>query len=192
MGFFDKLKEGLAKTKNAFVERINDLFRAFVEVDEDMMDELEEILITADIGVEAAEAILDELRDRIAVNYITDPRVAREELFAILRGMIGEGEPIAEEKGKMTVILVIGVNGVGKTTSIAKIANVMKKKRKKVLLAAADTFRAAAIDHQARYSIQARYQRLYEEHKNHISHQSSCFEYTFFCKYCKNVWVCRQ
>jgi fused signal recognition particle receptor len=146
MGFFDKLKAGLAKTKNAFVERINDLFRAFVEVDEDMMDELEEILITADIGVEAAEAILDELRDRIAVNYITDPRVAREELFDILRGMIGEGEPIAEEKGKMTVILVIGVNGVGKTTSIAKIANVMKKKRKKVLLAAADTFRAAAID----------------------------------------------
>ena len=146
MGFFDKLKAGLAKTKNAFVERINDLFRAFVEVDEDMMDELEEILITADIGVEAAEMILDELRDRIAVNYITDPRVAREELFDILRGMIGEGEPIAEEKGKMTVILVIGVNGVGKTTSIAKIANVMKKKRKKVLLAAADTFRAAAID----------------------------------------------
>jgi len=146
MGFFDKLKAGLAKTKSAFVERINDLFRAFVEVDEDMMDELEEILITADIGVEASEAILDELRDRIAVNYITDPRVAREELFAILRGMIGEGEPIAEEKGKMTVILVIGVNGVGKTTSIAKIANVMKKKHKKVLLAAADTFRAAAID----------------------------------------------
>ena len=146
MGFFDKLKAGLAKTKNAFVERINDLFRAFVEVDEDMMDELEEILITADIGVEAAEMILDELRDRIAVNYITDPRVARDELFAILRSMIGEGEPIAEEKGKMTVILVIGVNGVGKTTSIAKIANVMKKKRKKVLLAAADTFRAAAID----------------------------------------------
>ena len=146
MGFFDKLKAGLEKTKNAFVERINDLFRAFVEVDEDMMDELEEILITADIGVEAAEMVLDELRERIALNYITDPRVARMELFDILRGMIGEGEPIAEEKGKMTVILVIGVNGVGKTTSIAKIANVMKRKRKKVLLAAADTFRAAAID----------------------------------------------
>ncbi len=146
MGFFDKLKAGLSKTKDAFVERINDLFRAFVEVDEDMIDELEEILITADVGVEATEMILDELRDRIAVNYITDPRVAREELFSIMRSMIGEGEPIAEEKGKMTVILVIGVNGVGKTTSIAKIANVMKKKRKKVVLAAADTFRAAAID----------------------------------------------
>jgi fused signal recognition particle receptor len=146
MGFFDKLKAGLSKTKDAFVERINDLFRAFVEVDEDMMDELEEILITADVGVEATEMILDELRDRIAVDYITDPRVAREELFAIMRSMIGEGAPIAEEKGKMTVILVIGVNGVGKTTSIAKIANVMKKKHKKVVLAAADTFRAAAID----------------------------------------------
>ncbi len=146
MGFFDKLKAGLSKTKDAFVERINDLFRAFVEVDEDMIDELEEILITADVGVEATEMILDELRDRIAVNYITDPRVAHEELFSIMRSMIGDGEPIAEEKGKMTVILVIGVNGVGKTTSIAKIANVMKKKRKKVVLAAADTFRAAAID----------------------------------------------
>ncbi|MBQ8861367.1 MAG: signal recognition particle-docking protein FtsY [Clostridia bacterium] len=146
MGFFDKLKAGLSKTKDAFVERINDLFRAFVEVDDDMMDELEEILITADVGVDATEMILDELRDRIAVNYITDPRVAREELFAIMRSMIGDGAPIAEEKGKMTVILVIGVNGVGKTTSIAKIANVMKKKRKKVVLAAADTFRAAAID----------------------------------------------
>ncbi len=146
MGFFDKLKQGLAKTKSALVESINDLFRAFVEVDEDMMDELEEILITADIGVEATEMILDELRDRIAVDYITDPRAAHEVLLEILRGMVGKGEPIAEKKGAMTVILVIGVNGVGKTTSIAKIANVMKRKRKKVLLAAADTFRAAAID----------------------------------------------
>jgi fused signal recognition particle receptor len=146
MGFFDKLKQGLSKTKSALVESINDLFRAFVEVDEDMMDELEEILITADIGVEATEMILDELRDRIAVDYITDSRAAHEVLLDILRGMVGKGEPIAEKKGAMTVILVIGVNGVGKTTSIAKIANVMKKKRKKVLLAAADTFRAAAID----------------------------------------------
>jgi fused signal recognition particle receptor len=146
MGFFDQLKAGLTKSKEALVESINDLFRAFVEVDEDMMDELEEILITADVGVEATEMILDELRDRIAVEYITDTRVARDVLFQIMRDMIGDGQPISEERGKMTVILVIGVNGVGKTTSIAKIANVMKKKRKKVLLAAADTFRAAAID----------------------------------------------
>jgi fused signal recognition particle receptor len=111
-----------------------------------MMEELEEILITADIGVEVTENVLDTLRDRIQDEHITDPEETKTILFEILKDMIGEGEPIAEEKGAMTVILVIGVNGVGKTTSIAKIANVMKNKRKKVVLAAADTFRAAAID----------------------------------------------
>ncbi len=146
MGFFEKLKQGLAKTKDAFVGKINNLFRSFTRVDEDMMEELEEILITADIGVEVTEQILDTLRDRIKDEHITDPEETRKVLFEILKDMIGEGEPIAEEKGAMTVILVIGVNGVGKTTSIAKIANVMKKKHKKVVLAAADTFRAAAID----------------------------------------------
>ena len=146
MGFFEKLKQGLAKTKDAFVSKINNLFRAFSRVDEDMMEELEEILITADIGVEVTENVLDALRDRIQDEHITDPEETKTILFEILKDMIGEGEPIAEEKGAMTVILVIGVNGVGKTTSIAKIANVMKNKRKKVVLAAADTFRAAAID----------------------------------------------
>lgn len=146
MGFFEKLKQGLAKTKDAFVGKINNLFRAFSRVDEDMMEELEEILITADIGVEVTENVLDTLRDRIQDEHITDPEETKTILFEILKDMIGEGEPIAEEKGAMTVILVIGVNGVGKTTSIAKIANVMKNKRKKVVLAAADTFRAAAID----------------------------------------------
>ena len=146
MGFFEKLKQGLAKTKDAFVGRINNLFRSFTRVDENMMEELEEILITADIGVEVTENILDTLRDRIKDEHITAPEETKKVLFEILKDMIGEGEPIAEEKGAMTVILVIGVNGVGKTTSIAKIANVMKKKHKKVVLAAADTFRAAAID----------------------------------------------
>ena len=146
MGFFEKLKQGLAKTKDAFVSKINNLFRAFSRVDEEMMEELEEILITADIGVEVTENVLDALRDRIQDEHITDPEETKTILFEILKDMIGEGEPIAEEKGAMTVILVIGVNGVGKTTSIAKIANVMKNKRKKVVLAAADTVRAAAID----------------------------------------------
>ncbi len=146
MGFFEKLKAGLAKTKDAFVGKINNLFRSFTKVDEEMMEELEEILITADIGVEVTEQILDDLRDRIKDEHITDPEETRKVLFEILKDMIGEGEPIAENKDGMTVILVIGVNGVGKTTSIAKIANVMKKKHKKVVLAAADTFRAAAID----------------------------------------------
>ncbi len=146
MGFFEKLKAGLSKTKDAFVGKINNLFHSFTKVDEEMMEELEEILITADIGVEVTELILDELRERIKDEHITDPEESRKVLFEILENMIGEGEPIAESKDAMTVILVIGVNGVGKTTSIAKIANVMKKKHKKVVLAAADTFRAAAID----------------------------------------------
>ena len=146
MGFFEKLKAGLAKTKDAFVGKINNLFRAFAKVDEELLEELEEILISADIGVEVTEQIIDDLREKIKDDHITDPEETKKILFDMLKDMIGEGESIAENDGEMTVILVIGVNGVGKTTSIAKIANVMKKRGKKVVLAAADTFRAAAID----------------------------------------------
>lgn len=146
MGFFEKLKAGLAKTKDAFVGKINNLFRAFAKVDEELLEELEEILISADIGVEVTEQIIDDLREKIKDDHITDPEETKKILFDMLKDMIGEGESIAENDGAMTVILVIGVNGVGKTTSIAKIANVMKKRGKKVVLAAADTFRAAAID----------------------------------------------
>ena len=146
MGFFEKLKAGLAKTKDAFVGKINNLFRAFATVDEELLEELEEILISADIGVEVTEQIIDDLREKIKDDHITDPEETKKILFDMLKDMIGDGESIAENDGAMTVILVIGVNGVGKTTSIAKIANVMKKRGKKVVLAAADTFRAAAID----------------------------------------------
>lgn len=146
MGFFEKLKAGLAKTKDAFVGKINNLFRAFAKVDEELLEELEEILISADIGVEVTEQIIDDLREKIKNDHITDPEETKKILFDMLKDMIGDGESIAENDGAMTVILVIGVNGVGKTTSIAKIANVMKKRGKKVVLAAADTFRAAAID----------------------------------------------
>lgn len=146
MGFFEKLKAGLAKTKDAFVGKINNLFRAFAKVDEELLEELEEILISADIGVEVTEQIIDDLREKIKDDHITDPEETKKILFDMLKNMIGDGEDIAENDGAMTVILVIGVNGVGKTTSIAKIANVMKKRGKKVVLAAADTFRAAAID----------------------------------------------
>ena len=146
MGFFEKLKAGLAKTKDAFVGKINNLFRAFAKVDEELLEELEEILISADIGVEVTEQIIDDLREKIKDDHITDPEETKKMLFDMLKDMIGDGESIVENDGAMTVILVIGVNGVGKTTSIAKIANVMKKRGKKVVLAAADTFRAAAID----------------------------------------------
>ena len=146
MGFFDKLKKGLTKTKKAFVSGIDTIFGSYEEVGEDLFDDLEELLVCSDIGAETAMEILDRLRDRIYEERITIPNVAKIKLFDILSDMVGECEPIHYEKGKMTVILVIGVNGVGKTTSIAKMAYDIKKNGKKVLLAAADTFRAAAID----------------------------------------------
>lgn len=145
MGFFEKLKNGLAKTKAALAEGINNIFKNFRSVDEDLMDELEELLITSDVGVETTMEILDTLRDRIKTENIKDPDEVKKVLYGILREMIGDGEPVRTGDG-MTVILVIGVNGVGKTTSIAKIANVMKKSGRHVLLCAADTFRAAAAD----------------------------------------------
>ena len=146
MGFFEKLKAGLTKTKNSFFGKINNIFKSFRRVDEDLMDELEEALITGDVGVETTEEVLDELRLRIKDKKLTEPEEVKAELFDILRSLIGDGEPIAYEKGRLTVVLVVGVNGVGKTTSIAKMANVFKNEGKKVLLCAADTFRAAAID----------------------------------------------
>lgn len=146
MGFFDKLKAGLTKTKKAFVAGIDTIFGSYRDVGDELFEELEELLITSDIGAETTMEILDALHEKIHDERITDPEEAKNALFDILRESVGEGEPIRLEDGKMTVILVIGVNGVGKTTSIAKIANVMKQSGKKVLLAAADTFRAAAID----------------------------------------------
>ena len=145
MGFFEKLKNGLAKTKAALADGINNIFKNFRTVDEDLMDELEELLITSDIGVDTTMEILDTLRDRVRTENVKDPENVKTMLYEILREMIGDGEPVKTGDG-MTVILVIGVNGVGKTTSIAKIANVMKKQGKHVILAAADTFRAAAAD----------------------------------------------
>ena len=145
MGFFEKLKAGLAKTKNAVFGRLDAIFRGFSKVDEEMLEELEEILITADVGVNATEYILDELREKIRKEKITEPSAVRDALQEILVSMIGEGEGLRFET-QPSVLLVIGVNGVGKTTSIAKIANLLKNEGKQVLLAAADTFRAAAID----------------------------------------------
>lgn len=145
MGFFDKLKQGLLKTKNAVVGKIDDLFKAFVRVDEDLFEELEEILITADIGVDTTETILETLRDRVKEARAKDPSEVKEILFGILREMIGDSEPL-KLNTTPSVILVIGVNGVGKTTSIGKISYELKKQNKKVLVAAADTFRAAAAD----------------------------------------------
>jgi len=145
MGFFDKLKQGLFKTKNAIVGKIDSLIKRFTKVDEELFDELEELLISADIGVNTTEQILDELRDTVKENRLKDPEDVKHELYEILRRMIGEHEPL-DLSTKPSVILVIGVNGVGKTTSIGKIAAELKSQRKKVVVAAADTFRAAAAE----------------------------------------------
>ena len=145
MGFFDKLKSGLAKTKNAFVGKIDDLFKAFRKVDEELFEELEELLISADIGVNTTEEILDELRDTVKDKNIKESDAVKEELFKMLAELIGEHEPLRLDT-KPSVILVIGVNGVGKTTSIGKISAELKSQGKKVVVAAADTFRAAAAE----------------------------------------------
>ncbi len=145
MGFFDKLKQGLFKTKTAIVAKVDALFKKFVKVDEDLFDELEELLISADIGVMTTEEILDELRDNVKEKRIKEPEQVKSELFDILRRMIGEHEPL-NLSTKPSVILVIGVNGVGKTTSIGKISAELKRQGKKVVVAAADTFRAAAAE----------------------------------------------
>ncbi|MBO4949734.1 MAG: signal recognition particle-docking protein FtsY [Clostridia bacterium] len=145
MSFFDKLKEGLKKTKESIFGQVNSIFKAFVKVDEEMLEELEEILIASDVGVSNTEFIIEKLRDTIKERRISEPEDARLALMEIIEEAIGENEGLRLSTSP-AVILVIGVNGVGKTTSIAKIANCLKKEGKKVVLAAADTFRAAAID----------------------------------------------
>ena len=143
--FWSRVREGLTKTKNALFGQIDDLLKNFVKVDEDLLEELEEILICADVGVNAAEDIIDELREQIKDGRLKEKEQVTKTLYTILEGMIGEGEDLKLETSP-SVILVIGVNGVGKTTSIGKISNRLRKEGKKVIVAAADTFRAAAID----------------------------------------------
>ena len=145
MAFLDKLKAGLQKTKNALFAPIDQMLKAFTKVDEDLLEELEEMLICADVGAGATDEIIEKLRDDIKEEKIKDADEVRAFLKNTLKEMIGEGGPLVLDT-KPSVILVIGVNGAGKTTSIAKMAYDIKRHGKKVLLAAADTFRAAAID----------------------------------------------
>ena len=145
MGFFNKLKEGLLKTKNAIMGKVDSIIKKFTKVDEELFDELEELLISADIGFLTTMEILDELRETVKEERIKEPELVKAELLKILKRMIGEHEPL-NVSTKPSVILVIGVNGVGKTTSIGKIAAELKSQHKKVVVAAADTFRAAAAE----------------------------------------------
>ena len=145
MGFFSKLLSGLSKTKNALFGRLNDLFLGSGELDDDFYDELEEILVSADVGIAVTEEILDELRARTKEAHIREAALAKDILFDILREMVGEHEGLRLTTTP-SVILVIGVNGVGKTTSIGKMAAQLKSEHRRVIVAAADTFRAAAAD----------------------------------------------
>lgn len=145
MGFFDKLKEGLMKTKNAVFGQVNEVIKNFRKVDESLLEELEEIMICADMGTNTTEKVIEELRGRIKTENIKNADDVKTALCDILVKQIGEGEEL-NLSTTPSVILVIGVNGVGKTTSIGKIANNLRKEGKKVIVAAADTFRAAAID----------------------------------------------
>lgn len=146
MGFFDKLKEGLGKTKQTLNEKINDVFANFRKVDEDLLDELEEALIMSDIGIETSTKIINELRTRIKKENIQDEEDVRRVLKEEMIKLLDAGDTSLNISTVPSVILVVGVNGVGKTTSIGKIANNLKKSGKKVVIAAADTFRAAAVE----------------------------------------------
>ena len=143
--FWSRVKQSLTKTKSALLGQIDDLLKNFVKVDEDLLEELEEILICADVGINATEEIIEKLREAIKDGRLKEKEQVTEALREILEEMIGEGAPL-DLSTKPSVILVIGVNGVGKTTSIGKISNQLRKDGKKVVVAAADTFRAAAID----------------------------------------------
>ena len=145
ISFWEKLKNGLSKTKKALFGSVNDLLKNFVRVDEDLLEELEELLIMADVGVGATEEIIEELRDRIKDGRLKEKDQVLDTLKEILGDMIGEHQPLKLETTP-SVVLVIGVNGAGKTTSIGKISKRLRLAGKKVVVAAADTFRAAAID----------------------------------------------
>lgn len=145
MAFLDKLKAGLSKTKKAIFGQIDNVLKAFVRVDEDLLEELEELLITSDVGVNATEEIIERLRAQIKDGRLKEKDQVIDALKEILADMIGDGGDL-ELSTTPSIILVIGVNGAGKTTSIGKISNRLIKRGKRVVVAAADTFRAAAID----------------------------------------------
>lgn len=143
---FDKLKDGLSKTRNGLTDKINEALKLAVTIDEDLYEELEEILIISDIGMDTTMEIIEKLREKIRKEKINDTELVIPTLKSVIKEMMMEGAEEEEDKEGRRVLLVIGVNGVGKTTSIGKLAAKNKAEGKKVLLAAADTFRAAAID----------------------------------------------
>ncbi|MGL4655049.1 MAG: signal recognition particle-docking protein FtsY [Sarcina sp.] len=145
-GLFNKLKDGLSKTRDNLTDKINETLKLAVAIDDDLYEELEEALITSDVGMETTMAIIENLKKKIRKEKINDVEMVKPALKEVVEEMLLEGSQREESKDGKKVLLVIGVNGVGKTTSIGKLASKYKADGKKVLLAAADTFRAAAID----------------------------------------------
>lgn len=143
-GFFGRLREGLTKTRNNIVHGIDSVFGGFSNIDDDFYEELEEILIMGDIGVKATEEILAKLREQVKENHIKEPALCKDFLIGNIKEQMQVGETAYEFEEEQSVVLVIGVNGVGKTTTVGKLAGQLKNRGRKVLIAAADTFRAAA------------------------------------------------
>ena len=146
MGLFSKLKEGLTKTRDNIVHGIDNVFSGFSKIDDDFYEELEETLIMGDIGVNTTEEIIENLKEKVKENHIKEPAACKELLINTIKEQMDLGENAYEFENRKSIVLVIGVNGVGKTTSIGKLAAQLKAQGKKVVLAAADTFRAAAIE----------------------------------------------
>jgi fused signal recognition particle receptor len=145
MGLLDKIKQGLSKTKNNISEGFNSIFANFRKVDEDLLDELLDLLLSADVGIETSETIIDTLRENAKLKKIEDADSLKQELCRILTRLM-DGDNTLNLNSKPSIILVVGVNGVGKTTTIGKLANKFRSEGKSVMLVAADTFRAAAAD----------------------------------------------
>ena len=146
VNLFERLKQGLTKAKQGITDKIDDVLKSYTKVDEELLEELEEILITADVGVNTTMDIIDKLRDKIKENKITEPSGVKAELKNIIEEILTNENSTLNVEKSPTIILMVGVNGVGKTTTIGKLANRYKQEGKKILLAAGDTFRAAAIE----------------------------------------------
>ncbi|KLU64682.1 signal recognition particle receptor FtsY [Desulfosporosinus acididurans] len=145
-GFFSQLKAGLTKTRQNFVEKVEQIFTGYKKIDEELFEELEEVLIRSDVGVNTSMELVERLRKEVKQRKISDPQELTKVLQELIVELLGEEETIAFAARGPSIILVVGVNGVGKTTTIGKLANRFKKDGKRVVLAAGDTFRAAAID----------------------------------------------
>lgn len=154
-GFFSRLVEGLTKTRNNIASVFDDIFSGFSSIDDDFYEELEEVLVMADIGIHTTENIIEDLKEKVKENHLKEPAQCRDYLINSIKEQMAVSEDAYDFENKKTVMLVIGVNGVGKTTSVGKLAGQYKNSGKKVLLAAADTFRAGAIEQLTEWSHRA-------------------------------------